>query len=236
MADPPTASTTSPPPQVAEPEAKPRITITNLTTQPEVQVENPFMKLGVQPANGSGGPPIRIAPADSHAKRAREDSDPVTASPPPRKSTATPKEETLDAFESRILGNIFRITLEEGALDHSGHKLIFLPNLKQELEESGEPVRLSVGTLDSAILEAASKIPHNKSVLDYLLPCWKRTTRALKGIRGHASGRDTVLKEARRLCMSNIVFAITMPELYGLVICHRRGVLANNVAAGNQTQ
>jgi ubiquitin conjugation factor E4 B len=176
------------------------------------------MKLGVQPANGSGGPPIRISPSDSHAKRAREDSDSVTASPPPRKSTAIPKEETPDAFESRILGSIFRITLEESAHDHSGHKLVFLPNLKQELEEAGEPVGLSVGTLDSAILEAASKVPHNKPVLDYLLPCWKRTTRALKGIRGHGSGRDAVIKEARRLCISHIIFAVTMPELYGSVM------------------
>ncbi len=217
MANPSAASTPSSL-QVAESAAKSIVTITNSTGQPEAQGENPFMKLGLQPTNGSGGPPIRISPADSHAKRAREDSDPVMASPPPRKSAAAPKEETLDAFESRILGNIFRITLEEGAHDLSGHKFIFLPNLKQELEESGEPVRLSVGTLDSAILEAASKIPHSKPVLDYLLPCWKRTTRALKGIRGHANGRDAVLKEARRLCMSNIIFAVTMPELYGSVI------------------
>ena len=177
------------------------------------------MKLGVQPANGSGGPSIRILPADIHAKRAREDSDSVTASPPQRKSAATTKEETPDAFESRILSNIFKVALEEGAHDHSGHKLIFLPNLKQELEEAGEPIRLSVGTLDSAILEAASKVPHNKPVLDYLLPCWKRTTRALKGIRGHGGGgRDVIIKEARRLCMSNIIFAVTVPELYGSVM------------------
>jgi ubiquitin conjugation factor E4 B len=172
----------------------------------------------MQSVDGSGAPPIKILPADSHTKRAREDSDSITAGPPPRKSTATPKEETLEAFESRILSNIFRITLDEGGHDLSGYKLLFLPNLKQELEEAGEPLRLSVGSLDSAILEAASKVPHNKPVLDYLLPCWKRTTRALKGTRGHAAGRDAVLKEARRLCMSNIIFAVTMPELFGLVL------------------
>jgi ubiquitin conjugation factor E4 B len=191
----------------------------------QAQSENPLMKLGAQPANGSGGPSIRISPTDSHAKRAREDSDSVTASPPPRKSTATPKEETPDAFENRVLSNIFRITLEEGVQDHSGHKLVFLPNLKQELGEAGEPVRLSLGTLDPAIVEAASKVPHDKSVLDYLLPCWKRTTRAPKGIRGHGSGRDAIIKEARRLCMSNIIFAVTMPELYGSVM-----LLYQNVA------
>lgn len=155
---------------------------------------------------------------DGHAKRARQDSDSVAASPPARKNTATPREESPDAFENRILSNIFRITLEEGGHDQSGHKLIFLPNLKQDLEESGEPLRLSVGTLDSAIMEAVTKIPHDKSVLDYLLPCWKRTTRALKAVRGHANGKDVILKEARRLCLSNCIFAVTMPELYGSVI------------------
>lgn len=175
------------------------------------------MKLGVEPTKGGGAPSTQIL-ADSHSKRAREDSDSAIASSPPRKNNATPKEEALEAFESRILSNIFRITLEDGAHDSSGHKLLFLPNLKQELEEASEPLRLSVGTLDSAILEAASKVSHNKPVLDYLLPCWKRTTRALKGNRGHAAGRDAVMKEARRLCMSNIIFAVTMPELYGSVV------------------
>jgi ubiquitin conjugation factor E4 B len=171
----------------------------------------------MQQASNIGASSIHISPAESHPKRAREDSDTIALTPPPRKSPVTPREETLEAFESRILSNIFRITLDEDRHDPSGHKLIFLPNLKQELEEAGEPVRLSVGTLDSAILEAASKIPHNKPVLDYLLPCWKRTTRALKGIRGQANGKDAILKEARRLCMSNCIFAVTVPELFGSV-------------------
>lgn len=126
------------------------------------------------------------------------------------------KEETLEAFEDRALGNLFRITLDEARQhDLAGHKLMYLPNLRQELQESGDPITLTVGTLDSAILEAASKIAHNKSVLDFLLPCWKRIIRALKTLRGNANGRDVILKEARRLCMSNCIFAVTMPELFG---------------------
>jgi ubiquitin conjugation factor E4 B len=99
---------------------------------------------------------------------------------------------------------------------------MYLPGLNEELLESREPVRLSVGTLDSAILEAASKVPHNKPVLDYLLPAWKRTTRALKGLRGHGKGKDVILKEIRRLCMSNCIFAVTMPELFGSVAAWTR--------------
>lgn len=74
---------------------------------------------------------------------------------------------------------------------------------------------LSTDRLDSAILEASSTIPNNKPILDYLLPCWKRVVRAFKGLRGYAGAKDTVLKEAKRLCMSHCVFAVEMPELYG---------------------
>jgi ubiquitin conjugation factor E4 B len=101
--------------------------------------------------------------------------------------------------------------------DASNHKLTFLPNLRQELEEEGALIRLSKDRLDSAILELATSIPHDKSILDYLLPAWKRITKSMKGLRGYVSGKDAVLKEAKRLCMSNCIFALEMPELYGSV-------------------
>lgn len=76
---------------------------------------------------------------------------------------------------------------------------------------------LTKDRLDTAILEAASTVPHNKSVLEYLLPCWKRVMKALKGLRGYASAKDEILKEAKRLCMSNCIFASEVPEIFGLV-------------------
>ena len=119
-----------------------------------------------------------------------------------------------------MLGQIFRITLDpEQKVDASNHKLIYLPNLRQELEDEDAPIKLSKDRLDSAILEAASSIPHNKSILDYLLPSWKRITKALKGLRGYANAKDAILKEAKRLCMSHCIFAVEMPELYGSVMC-----------------
>ncbi len=92
---------------------------------------------------------------------------------------------------------------------------MLLSELKHELEESNEPFRISVGTLDSALMEACRRIHYNKFILDYLLPCWKRITRMQKSDRGLGAEKDEVLKEARRLCFSNCVFAVTMPELYG---------------------
>lgn len=130
-----------------------------------------------------------------------------------------PTEEDIDSYEHRILGQIFRITLgPDQRTDTSNHKLIYLPNLRQELEDEKSPLRLTKDILDSAILEACSTIPNNKPVLDYLLPCWKRIVKAMKGLRGYANGKDAILKEAKRLCMSNCIFAVEMPELYGSVI------------------
>ena len=100
-------------------------------------------------------------------------------------------------------------------VDASNHRLIYLPNLRQELEDENARIRLSQDNLSDAITEAATTIPHNKPVLDYLLPCWKRVIKAIKGVRGYASAKNGILKEAKRLCMSNCIFAVTLPELFG---------------------
>jgi ubiquitin conjugation factor E4 B len=156
--------------------------------------------------------------------------------PTPRKTTLPPENESIESYENKTLSSIFRITLDpKQKVDSANHKLIHLPNLQQELEDEGVPVMLTKDRLDSAIMEAASTIPNNKSVLDYLLPCWKRVNKvpfirpvkllinvsstnkykALKALRGYASAKDVILKEAKRLCMSNMVFAAEVPELFG---------------------
>jgi ubiquitin conjugation factor E4 B len=187
----------------------------NTSTSQQADSQNPSDKLKVQSAKPSPASLIRITPARASEKRPREASDGLSASPA-RKVAPLVKDESVDAFESRILANIFRITVDEqNKTVVSGQKLIYLPNLKQELEDSGEPPRLSVGSLDSALMEACGKLPRNKPILDYLLPCWKRITKSLKSLRGQAPAKDALLKEARRLCMSHCIFAITVPELYG---------------------
>ena len=100
-------------------------------------------------------------------------------------------------------------------VDVSNHRLIYLPDHRDELFEQNAPLLLTKDNLDSIILEAASTVPSNKPVLDYLLPCWKRITKAQKGLRGYANAKDAILKEARRLCMSYSIFAVEMPELFG---------------------
>ncbi|KAI9048700.1 hypothetical protein LZ554_007531 [Drepanopeziza brunnea f. sp. 'monogermtubi'] len=184
------ASTESTPPKKMH-TSKPPTPASRPTENP-----NPFAKLGAQ------------APTSTTL--------PTAAARPPRPSTMPPAEEPIEQWAHRTLGGIFRITLDPNQkTDSNNHKLIFLPQLRQELEEEKVPVLLTKERLDSAILEAASTIPNNRPVLDYLLPCWKRVMKAVKGLRGYTGAKDALLKEAKRLCMSNCVFAVEMPELYG---------------------
>ena len=144
-------------------------------------------------------------------------SSPVSA--PPRKINITPKaEESLESFANNQLNHIFRVTVDpDRTTDLHGHPLEFLPNVHAELVDAGASLLLSLDSIDSAILEAATSVSHDKPLMsEYLLPSWKRATRALKAYKGPAaSPKIEVLREAKRLCFSNCVFALTMPELFG---------------------
>jgi ubiquitin conjugation factor E4 B len=151
---------------------------------------------------------------ESGAKRRASDIDGPSATPPPRKHTPA-AQETIEDYGDRVLSSIFRVTLDPSrTTDSHGHKLTFLPNLSQELADEGAPLKLSAGRVEEAILEAATAWPADRPLLDYLLPCWKRVTRTLKALRGPAPEKEALLKEARRLCFSNCIFALTMPELF----------------------
>ncbi|KAI4207190.1 MAG: hypothetical protein LQ346_000684 [Caloplaca aetnensis] len=125
--------------------------------------------------------------------------------------------ETLEEWEDKVLRSVFRITLDSSVRsDGHGHRLHHVPGVLADLLEQGQAVRLSTATLDQAILEVASELGAT-TPLDYLLGCWKRITTQLKYAKNHKaveSKLDT-LKEARRLCMSYCIFAITMPEMFG---------------------
>ena len=128
--------------------------------------------------------------------------------------------ESLESWEHKILSGIFRVSLDPQKLqDHQRHKLLYLPGVRAELDNDGAPIRLSTSVLDQVILAAAS---HNskggtkKSPLDYLLACWKRVSVAYKPFKAsrNRDPKSDVVREARRLCMSYCIFAITMPDLF----------------------
>lgn len=210
---------------VAEPtgSAPKKIHISKVPTRPADP--NPFTKLGASARAGTlptTPPTVRnsasTASIPSPLKRKRAEDAQQTTSQPKRAVTMPVADESIEQWENRTLSHVFRITLNpKETTDAANHKLIYLPNLKQELEEEEAPVLLTKERLDSAIMEAASTISNTKPVLDYLLPCWKRVLKALKGLKGYASQKDAILKEAKRLCMSNCIFAVEMPELYGYV-------------------
>lgn len=202
------------------------------TPRPTESSENtqnapPRVQINIRPAATSTEPSAETpstevqsdgTSADSLAKRPRPESDAQSSPRPAPKKSSALTEEPIEIFEDRTLKSIFRITLDPNeTVDSANHKLFFLSNLKQDLEEANEAVRLSVSNLDTAIVEAASGISHKRSILDYLLPCWKRVIRAIKSLRSHSAAKDAVLKEAKRLCMSNCIFAVTVPELFGWV-------------------
>ncbi|KAI1000314.1 Ubiquitin conjugation factor [Podosphaera aphanis] len=125
-------------------------------------------------------------------------------------------DETIEAYENKILSSIFCISLDPGSISSaSKNKSVFLSNLRKELEDEEAPISITLERLDSAILEAASMVPANKCVLDYLLPCFKRVTKAINGLREPSSEKIAILKEAERLCLSYCIFALEVPNLFG---------------------
>lgn len=126
------------------------------------------------------------------------------------------KEEPIEDWSDRILGDIFRITLNPSqtkTLDGREVKL-YLESTAEELSQSGQPLRLTSQNVDSALLEAAGAQPESRPLLNYLLPCFKRVIKVASSLRRPTPEKQAVLEEAKRLCMSNCIFALTMPELF----------------------
>lgn len=99
--------------------------------------------------------------------------------------------------------------------DAHGHTLIFISRTVDELEESDAPLQLNVDNLEQAITEAASK-PSAGKPFEYLLQCFKRIARAIRSTKysGPDDPKHEILREARRLCMSYCIFAVTIPYMF----------------------
>lgn len=210
--------------QTATPtESRPQINITRASdsadSNPLAQVTNTDRDSKSQ---GDTSSELSAGRVGSSRKRPAADIDMAASAlasaltaPPARRQATTPRIESIEDYTDNILGHIFRVTVDSNrTTDSHGHKLVFLPNLSQDLQESQQPLKLTIDVIDSAIVEAASLAPANKPVMDYLLPCWKRVTKAIKVLRSPGQEKESVLREARRICFSNCIFAVTMPELF----------------------
>ncbi|OLN95247.1 Ubiquitin conjugation factor E4 [Colletotrichum chlorophyti] len=183
------------------------------TPSPKPVATNPFNQLGVKAETGSSSAAGSTSGDSNAQKRGASKMDGRPQSVPTKKPTV--HEESLEDYSDRVLSQVFRITVDPTRLtDLHGHKLTFLPGASQELEENGAPLKLTTSILDSALLEAVTAVPQNKSLLGYLLPCFKRIIRST-ALKDTTKEKKEVLEEAKRLCVSNCLFALTIPDLFG---------------------
>ncbi|KAJ4294551.1 Ubiquitin conjugation factor E4 [Kalmusia sp. IMI 367209] len=198
------ASTTPTPPTTAasgsstpQPAQKSSTPSTQSATAP-----NPFSQLGMKAEDKPApAPRINIKPKPAEAPNGR---------------SATPKgqEVTLEVWTDRTISQIFRITLDpERTRDLHGHRMCFVSGVRSDLEDAGSPLRFTPELLDSTILESAQSKTEGKA-LDYLLGCWKRISRLLRGMHSKDDPRFAVAQETRRLCFNYCIFAATMPDMF----------------------
>ncbi len=226
----PSSSRSSPKPaaDAAEP-PKTKINITpaagagpSSAAAPPKTGSNPFAQMRLKkdsPAEAKTPSGTSLA---ARKRTAREiDDDCAAATPPARKQMPPQSTETDEEYANRVLSQVFRVTIDPHHMTSpQGHRLAFLAGLNEELNDANESLRLSTGILDQAIIEACTNWPADKPLMNYLLPCWKRAVKAAMTKTGSAA-RQEVHQEAKRLCMSNCLFALTMPDLFGYVYsCH----------------
>ncbi|EYE97942.1 ubiquitin-ubiquitin ligase UFD2 [Aspergillus ruber CBS 135680] len=181
---------------------------TGTISTPNSQAPSPRPEQQRQPSEGKR---IKITPTASSSAAHSQSVTPISNTPPPQPRA----EESIEAFEDRTLSAVFKLSLrEDRQKDIHGQRLYYLPGLRSELEDQGREPRIDSAVLDQALLEAATNA---KRPLDYLLPCWKRICRLHKGFRRPRDddAKFNAICEARRLCISYCMFAITMPEMFG---------------------
>ncbi|OAA52863.1 ubiquitin conjugation factor E4 [Cordyceps fumosorosea ARSEF 2679] len=218
---------------------KTKINITPAAAAPARSGPNPFTQLGIgKQGDAKGSPGTATAPHASPRKRSLQEMgggslDGNAAAPPPRRPTTGGQAvETDEQYENRTLAAVFRLSVDPHHMSTpQGVRLTFLPGLNDELNQAGEPLRLSAATLDQAVIEACSAWPEDKPLLNYLLPCWKRAVKQAAQ-KTSSPARREVHDEAKRLCMSNCLFAVTMPELYGRVANPNHDTIAPQLLRG----
>lgn len=168
-------------------------------------------------------PPSTSSTPSSATRKPSTTATPSPASVPaaskPKPTPTISPEQALADWTHTTISNLLRVTLISDPVqkNHHGHILSYLPELHAEIVESrgGAQPRLEADDIDGALREAcATKVPTSKPLLSYLLPVYKAIVHASK-LRTLAPERLQVLQELKRLCMSNIVFALTMPEYFG---------------------
>ena len=156
-------------------------------------------------------------PPGSSASRKRKRSlshiDDIAYQPAPRKQYQEP---TFEKWTDKLLTSILGVTLDQNQTFDisSGRNVTYLPALSQEIRGDGQEPLLSIDRFQEAVMEAGGMYPQSKPLFEYFLACWKRVNK-FRILRASTPEKEDAIKEAKRLCFSNCIFAITMPEMFG---------------------
>jgi ubiquitin conjugation factor E4 B len=203
---PPRPASSSPIPSTPQPEDSQPAQQAETPKTSDLPKANPFAQLGVK-ADSKAPPRINIKPKPTLSQNGDGSTD-------VRPRSQQGSRDSIEIWEDRTLNTIFRLSLDPSTTrDAHGHRVYYLPSVRSDLEDEGVPVQLNISILDQAILEAASNLQEEEP-LDYLLGCWKRVSRIFRGMRSN-DPRFGILKEARRLCFSYCIFAVTIPDMFG---------------------
>ena len=180
------------------------------STELETKETRPVLDRSSTPTESQVTPRISISSKAASSQR-------TAASSASRSGSKQQGYDNVENWEDKTLGGIFKITLNDGSEQgNTGKPLNYLPGVVADLKDEGSPIRLHTGILDQVIVEVVSSFSEEKP-LQYLLGCWKRVSRLYRAMRvpGGDDSRYKIVKEARRLCMSYCIFAMTIPEMFG---------------------
>ncbi|KAL0961455.1 hypothetical protein HGRIS_006400 [Hohenbuehelia grisea] len=161
-----------------------------------------------------------------------------TSSPIPAKKKVAEKL-NLPTWEHNVIGNIFQVTLDGEVAARSGHEIVWLKHLAEELvsENPGSSPRLSEGIIDQILiarleldpntmsddldfLPVLVSLPREQTVFEYLVGCWKRINVARSSLlkRGYppveAQTAAEILEKIRTLVISYAGLTLQEPEVF----------------------
>ncbi|SPO03316.1 related to ubiquitin fusion degradation protein 2 [Cephalotrichum gorgonifer] len=209
----PATDTTNQTPESPAGPSSPSQSSTQNTAGDSMAPANPFSRLGLKPATPSSTSTTPQDGPNSNKRRIPSDVEAVDSRKPPARKLNVLAPLSLEDFSDRVLTDILHATVDP---TKASDQIIFLPELSQALKDVDEPLKLSLDNIDAAIMEAASSWPRDKSLLSYFLPCWSRAQEQKRAPpRDATEDKLNVLSEAKRLCISNCLFAVTVPDLFG---------------------
>ncbi|TFK52628.1 hypothetical protein OE88DRAFT_1628311 [Heliocybe sulcata] len=166
---------------------------------------------------------------------------PATPAPAPAKRPTAPARLDFPAWENVTIRDVLRVTLDKGAADASGHELIWLKPLAEELAqediEQPQPRRLDAEILDRLLiarleldpqsmsddlefLPVLASLPAGQTVFEYLVGCWKRVNAARSALSkmnyppSEAQQALAVLDKLRDLLISYAGLTLQESEMF----------------------